>query len=273
MPHHATNSRPERSTMATVVLADREIEAAILDTDGVVTDTASVHAAAWKDVFDTYLREREERGEGPAGEFTTEDYLRHVDGVPRYDGVRRFLASRGIELPEGDPDDAADRETICGIGNRKNEHFLHRLRQDGAPAYEGTVALLHWLRARGVPTAVISASRNAAEVLASAGVDDLFDARVDGVEAGRLGLPGKPDPAVFLEAAARLQVDPARAMIVEDAQSGCRAGRDGGFALVVGVDRGQQREQLLAHGAHVVVDDLGELVPHDDPADDREERP
>lgn len=246
--------------MPTVDLEGREIAAAIFDTDGVVTDTASVHAAAWKDVFDGYLQERQRRGEGPAQEFTSHDYLEHVDGVGRYDGVRRFLASRGIELEEGDPDDGPDRETVCGIGNRKNEQFLRRLRRDGAPAYDGTVALLRWLRSRGIPTAVISASRNAAEVLASAGVADLFDARVDGVQAQGLGLPGKPDPAVFLEAADRLGVRPAWAMIAEDAQSGVRAGRDGGFGLVVGVDRGAQREQLLAHGADVVVDDLAELL-------------
>lgn len=249
--------------MTDVVLQGRDIAAAILDTDGVVTDTASVHAAAWTDVFDEYLRRREPRdGEVQSG-FTREDYLRYVDGVARYDGVRRFLASRGIELEEGDPSDPPDRETVCGIGNRKNEHFLRHLHADGAPAYDGTVALLRWLRARQVPTAVISASRNAAEVLESAGVADLFDTRVDGVEADRLGLAGKPDPAVFLEAAERLQVPPERTMIVEDAQSGVQAGRDGGFALVVGVDRGGQRAALLDHGADVVVDDLAELLPEE----------
>lgn len=255
----------------TVTIRDRAIDAAVLDTDGVVTDTASVHFGAWKDVFDEALEAWADGTE--ITPFSRAEYLRHVDGVGRYDGVARWLASRGLDLPYGDPEDPPGRATVCALGNTKNDRFLERLRRDGAPRYEGTVALLRWLADADVARAVISASRNAAEVLASAGVDDLFDARVDGVEAGRLGLPGKPDPAVFLEAAARLQVDPARAMIVEDAQSGCRAGRDGGFALVVGVDRGQQREQLLAHGAHVVVDDLGELVPHDDPADDREERP
>ncbi len=247
--------------MGTVRIAGRQIAAAILDTDGVVTDTASVHFSAWRDVFDAYLRERSDRGEAAGGEFTHADYLRHVDGVARYDGVRRFLASRDIELPEGDPEDAPERETVCGIGNRKNERFLRRLRADGAPPYDGTLELLRWLRSQRVPTAVISASRNAAEVLAAAGADELFDARVDGVEADRLGLPGKPDPAVFLEAAARIDVPADLAMIVEDAQSGVQAGRDGGFGLVVGVDRVQQREQLLAHGADLVVDDLAELLP------------
>jgi alpha,alpha-trehalase len=247
--------------VATVTLAGHRLDAAVFDTDGVITDTASVHFTAWKDVFDAFLRDHADAHAAP---FTHEDYLLHVDGVARYDGVRRFLASRGIELAEGEPDDAPVRDTVCGVGNRKNEHFLRRLRQDGAPAYEGTVALLRWLRARDVPTGVISASRNAAEVLASAHVDALFDARVDGVEAARLGLAGKPDPAVFLEAASRLGVDPARAMVAEDAQSGVRAARDGGFALVVGVDRGNQRDRLLAEGAHLVVDDLAELLPKDE---------
>lgn len=251
--------------MGTVTLAGRELAAAIFDTDGVVTDTAAVHYAAWKDVFDAVLRDQEHAGHRAAEEFTREDYLRHVDGVSRYDGVRRFLDARGIELAFGDPDDGPEQNTICGIGNRKNEHFLRRLRAEGAPAYDGTVALLRWLRGRGVPLAVISASRNAGEVLAAAGVDGLFDTMVDGREAGRLGLAGKPDPAVFLEAAARLEVAPGEAMVVEDAQAGVRAARDGGFRLVVGVDRGEQREQLLADGAHVVVEDLSELLDEGSP--------
>lgn len=249
--------------MGTVTIADREVAAAILDTDGVVTDTASVHAEAWKGVFDDELRRRSEEAGEPFAEFTRADYLRHVDGVPRYDGVRRFLASRGITLEEGDPSDPPERDTVCGIGNRKNDVFLERLRRQGAPRYEGTVGLLEWLRCLGVATAVISASRNAAEVLAAAGVAELFDTRVDGEEAARVGLAGKPDPAVFVEAARRLGTRPADAMIVEDARSGVEAGRRGGFGLVVGVDRGEQRDDLLAAGAHVVVDDLAELLPRD----------
>jgi alpha,alpha-trehalase len=244
--------------MAAVSLAGRDLDAAIFDTDGVVTDTARVHFAAWKDVFDAVLRDRARTDEVEA--FTREDYLRHVDGVPRYDGVQRFLASRDIDLAYGDPSDGPEQETICGVGNRKNEQFLQHLRQDGAPAYAGTVSLLRWLRLHGVPLAVISASRNAGEVLASAGVDGFFDTMVDGREAQRLGLAGKPDPAVFLEAAGRLDVAPARAMVVEDAQAGVRAARAGGFGLVVGVDRDGQREQLIAEGADLVVDDLAELL-------------
>lgn len=247
--------------MPTVTMHGRELAAAIFDTDGVITDTASVHEHAWKDVFDEYLRSRAERHGEPFAEFTSRDYLAHVDGVSRYDGVRRFLASRGIDLEEGEDQDTPDRETVRGIGNRKNERFLERLRRDGAPAYPGTVALLRWLRGWGIPTAVISASRNAAEVLASAGVAELFDTRVDGVASGELGLAGKPDPAVFLEAARRLGVTPAEALVVEDALSGVEAGRRGGFGLVVGVDRAGHREELAARGADVVVDDVGELLP------------
>lgn len=241
--------------MSTVTLCGRGVAAAVFDTDGVVTDTATVHFAAWRDVFDEVLRARD-----VAEPFTHRDYLEHVDGVGRYDGVRRFLTSRGIELPQGEAGDPPERETVCGVGNRKNARFLTRLRADGAPAYDGTVTLLRWLRDQGVPRAVISASRNAGEVLAAAGVDDLFDTRVDGVEADRLGLPGKPEPAVFVEAAERLGVAPSRTMAVEDALSGVRACRTGGFGLVVGVDRVGQREGLLDAGADVVVTDLAELL-------------
>jgi alpha,alpha-trehalase len=247
--------------MPRVTLHDHEVAAAIFDTDGVITDTASVHEEAWKDVFDEYLRERARREGRDFTEFTSHDYLTHVDGVSRNDGVRRFLASRDIELEEGEPGDPGDRESVHGLGNGKNARFLERLRREGAPAYPGTVAFLRWLRDQGVPTAVISASRNAAEVLTSAGAAELFDTRVDGVTSAELALPGKPDPAVFLEAARRLGVAPADTMVVEDALSGVRAGRRGGFGLVVGVDRAGHREELLSQGADVVVDDLAELLP------------
>jgi alpha,alpha-trehalase len=248
--------------VATVVRG-HEVDAAILDTDGVVTDTASVHFAAWKDVFDSALRALATAAD-PAP-FTRTEYLRYVDGVPRYEGVRRWLDARGIELDQGDPADPAGRDTVCGWGNAKNDQFLQRLRRDGAPRYEGTVALVDWLREAGVPVAVISASRNAAEVLAAAGVEDLFATRVDGIEAERLQLSGKPAPDVFLEAARRLDVTPERSMVVEDALQGVEAARRGGFGLVVGVDRGDQRQALLAHGADLVVDDLAELLPTEAP--------
>lgn len=245
--------------MSVAIDPDR-FDAVIFDVDGVITDTASVHFAAWKQVFDAYLRDRAAASGEPFLEFTEDDYLAHVDGVPRYDGVRRFLASRGIAPPEGTPDDAPELDTITGIGNRKNDAFVRWLDEHRVQPYPSTVRVLHELRDHGVRRGVISASRNARAVLASAGVLDLFDTRVDGEVAGELGLPGKPDPAVFLEAAQRLGVAPDRAVVVEDAQAGCEAGRAGGFGLVIGVDRGEQREALLAHGAHVVVEDLEEVT-------------
>ncbi len=242
------------------VTIDRErYDAVIFDVDGVVTDTASAHSAAWKRIFDAYLQLRAGRGKGVFEEFTEQDYLAYVDGKPRYDGVRSFLESRGVELPEGDPDDPPEQETVCGIGNRKNDAFLSWLDDNRVEAYPSTVEVIHELRDRGIATGVISASRNAKAVLESAGVLDLFDARVDGQVAAELGLPGKPDPAVFLEAAQRLNVAPERSVVVEDAQAGCDAGRLGGFGLVIGVNRGQQREELLDHGADVVVEDLEEV--------------
>ena len=246
--------------MTGVTIRPQELDAVIFDVDGVVTDTASVHFAAWKETFDAYLRVRADRGAGAFEPFTEADYLAYVDGKPRYDGVRSFLGSRGIDLPEGDPTDPAQRETIRGIGNRKNAAFVRWLDQHEVEPYPSTVRVLHELRDRGVRLGVISASRNAEAVLRSAGVLDLFDARVDGRVAEDLDLPGKPDPAVFLEAARRLDVATDRAAVVEDAQAGCEAGRRGGFALVIGVDRGDQREELLAHGADVVVEDLEEVT-------------
>jgi alpha,alpha-trehalase len=234
-------------------------DAVIFDLDGVVTDTASVHAAAWKRLFDGFLRERAGSTGEPFRPFTEDDYRRFVDGKPRYDGVRDFLASRGIALPEGDPADEPEEETVCGLGNRKNDLFLAELAAEGPRAFPSTVALVRDLQRRGIRTAVISASRNTAAVLEAAGLGDLFRTRVDGVDAGELGLPGKPDPAVFLEAARRLGVEPARAAVVEDALAGVEAGRRGGFGLVVGVDRTGHPDALREHGADVVVSDLAEL--------------
>ncbi len=236
------------------VLDPRRLDAVIFDMDGVVTDTASVHAAAWKDLFDGFLRSR-----GDTAEFGEADYRRYVDGKPRYDGVRGFLASRGITLPEGDPSDPPNRETVCGLGNRKNARFLDVLREQGAESYPSTVRLVRRLGRMGVATALISASRNVREVLVSAGLADLFAAKVDGVDAERLGLPGKPDPAVFLEAARKLGVAPARSAIVEDAIAGVEAGRRGAFGLVIGVDRTGHPGDLWQAGADVVVSDLSEV--------------
>ena len=226
--------------------------------DGVITDSVPVHRRAWQVTFDSFLDET--GSDAPRFDEVT-DYLTHVDGKPRYDGVRDFLASRGIDLPEGTPDDAADEETVSGVGNRKNEMFLEALAEGGVDPYRSTLALIDQLRAAGVAVALITSSRNAAAVLASADVDPaIFEALVDGNESARLALPGKPDPAIFLEAASRLGVEPAAAIVVEDAVSGVEAGRAGGFGGVVGIDRGSNREALKAAGADVVVEDLGEVV-------------
>jgi alpha,alpha-trehalase len=236
------------------------LEAVVFDTDGVLTDTASVHAAAWKRLFDEHLAQRAARLGEPFRAFTEADYLRHVDGRPRYDGVAGFLTSRDITLPWGDPSDPPDRETVCGLGNAKDRFFVTHLGDHGAQAFPTSVAFVRRLRERGLRTAVVSASRNMVTVLDSAGLRALFDVEVDGIEAERLGLAGKPDPALFLEAARRLGVVPGRAAVVEDALAGVEAGRRGRFAVVVGVDRGGQATALAERGADVVVADLGELA-------------
>lgn len=235
-------------------------DAVLFDLDGVLTSTAVQHFTAWKRVFDDVLRRRvEQRGE-PFRPFEQDDYNRAVDGVPRYDGVRNFLAARGIELDEGTPEDSPDADTVHGLGNRKNELVNAIIRDDGVDAYEGSLRLLRYLRTRGTRTAVVSSSRNCRMVLEAVGITDLFDARVDGVVAAELGLPGKPAPDTFLEAARRLDVPARRAAVIEDAVSGVEAGRRGGFGLVVGVDRVGQADALRDHGADLVVTDLAELA-------------
>ncbi|HEX9313080.1 MAG TPA: trehalose-phosphatase [Actinomycetota bacterium] len=249
---------PAGAGRATVPLA--RIDAVVFDMDGVVTDTAIVHAAAWKRLFDQYLEECARRTGQPQAPFDQDsDYRRYVDGKPRYDGVRSFLQSRGITIPEGDSSDPPDRETVCGLGNRKDQYFLEELRRGGARAFPSTVELVRELTEAGVRTSVVSASRNMDLVLESAGVAGLFSVRVSGVDADELGLPGKPDPAIFLEAARRLGTDPARTAVVEDALAGVEAGRRGGFGLVVGIDRTGQGRALIEAGADVVVSDLAEL--------------
>lgn len=234
--------------------------AVIFDMDGVVTDTASVHAAAWKRLFDEFLAARSGAGGSPLAPFDPDvDYRRYVDGRSREDGVATFLAARGIDLPDGGPADPPGSQTVWALAARKNRLFEEVIASDGVRAFNSTVALLTRLRQGGIRTAVVSASRNAATVLAAAGVDELFDVRVDGEEAARLGLPGKPDPALFLEAARRLGVGPVRAAVVEDSAAGVVAARRGAFGLVVGVDRGGHRADLVAAGADVVVGDLGQL--------------
>lgn len=243
----------------TITIDTRRYRVVIFDLDGVITETASAHAAAWKRLFDGYLTQRPQRGGEDHSPFTGEDYRRYVDGKSRYDGVTDFLASRGIHLPRGEPSDGEDVETVCGLGNRKNRYFRAQLDHGGVTVFESTVALVRQLQAAGVGTAVFSSSRNCQLVLEVAGLDDLFPVRVDGVVAEELGLPGKPDPAVLLEAARRLSADPARCVVVEDAEAGVEAGRRGGFALVVGVDRTGHADQLRSRGADVVVADLSEV--------------
>jgi beta-phosphoglucomutase family hydrolase len=235
-------------------------DAVLFDLDGVITSTAEQHFSAWKRTFDDLLRQRAEHRGGPFVAFERDDYNRYVDGVPRYDGVRNFLTARGIDLEEGGPDDPPHAETVLGIGNRKNDLVNAIIGEQGVDPYEGSVALLRLLRHRGVKTALVSSSRNALVVLEAADLTDLFDARVDGEVAAELGLAGKPAPDTFLAAAERVGVPPGHAVVVEDALAGVEAGRNGGFGLVVGVDRVGQARRLREHGADVVVSDLAELV-------------
>jgi len=240
-------------------ISPAQFDAVIFDMDGVVTRTAHVHAAAWKRMFDDYLAARAKRtGESCPPFSVAQDYTRYVDGKPRYDGVRDFLGSRGILLPEGSPGDEPGQETVCGLGNRKNDMFQQVLKEQGAERYETTADLIRQLHEAGIKTAIISASKNAREVLTSAGAADLFDARVDGRDAEALGILGKPAPDVFLAAAEKLGAIPRRSVVVEDAQSGVQAGRAGGFGMVIGVDRANQREELAKY-ADVVVKDLAEI--------------
>jgi alpha,alpha-trehalase len=272
------NTTPERDASLTsdarlVTIDPADFDAMVFDMDGVVTETATVHAAAWKSLFDDFL------AAWAAGHGTVfrpfdieDDYLTFVDGKPRFDGVRDFLASRRITIPYGAPSDPPDRETVCGLGNRKNDRFLETVRQDGVRAFPGTVRLIGELHAAGVRTAIISASENAAGILAAAGVERLFATVVDGSVAHRLGLPGKPDPAVFLEAARQVDAAPPRTAVAEDALAGVAAGRSGGFGLVIGVDRTAVDDRMMGgdrttehaielrrHGADVVVRDLADI--------------
>lgn len=242
--------------MAEIALDPRLYDAAVFDMDGVVTDTASVHERAWRETFDRYLERLAVDAGTTPDPFTAEDYLSHVDGKPRFDGVRAFLASRGIELPEETEDGSP---SVRGIGDEKNALFGEMLESGGATALPGVREFVSALTGAGIRVAVISASRNAPEVLESAGVAGLFETRVDGNVANELGLAGKPDPAVFLEAARRLGAEPGRTIVLEDALAGVEAGRSGGFGLVVGVDRGAGEADLRSRGADAVVTTLEEF--------------
>ncbi len=236
------------------VIEAGNFDAVVFDMDGVVTDTTAAHTAAWKEVFDEFLV----RVVGPdVDRFDPmTDYLKFVDGKPRYDGVRGFLASRGIVIDEGRPGDPPSVDTVCGMGNRKNAEFLGHLAEFGADSYPATLRLIDELRQVGLRIALITSSRNASVVLEAAGVGDIFDVTIGGEVAAERGLPGKPLPAVFLAAAGDLGVDPSRTVVVEDAIAGVAAGRAGGFGLVIGVARHGNSAELLTAGADVVVADL-----------------
>ncbi|MEU5025233.1 HAD family hydrolase [Streptomyces milbemycinicus] len=237
------------------------VRACLFDLDGVLTRTAVIHAAAWKEMFDDFLRRREGPGFRPFDK--VDDYDEYVDGRPRADGVRTFLASRGIELPEGTDQDPPDLDTVHGLGTRKNALVLEKIREEGVEAYPGSVRFAEAVRAAGLRTAVVSSSANCRDVLISAKIEHLFEVRIDGVVAAERGLAGKPRPDTFLEAARDLGVAPAAAAVFEDALAGMEAGRDGRFGCVVGVDRVGQAEALRAHGADIVVLDLAELLEED----------
>ncbi|MGH9075686.1 MAG: HAD family hydrolase [Acidimicrobiales bacterium] len=233
----------------------------LFDMDGVLTKTAEVHAEAWKQAFDGFLETEAARSGRHLDAFDpVADYERYVDGEPRADGVRNFLAARDIELPEGADDDPADARTVKGLGNRKNELLLAVLRTKGVAVYDGALSLVKALRAQGTPVAVVSASENTAAALQAGGIDGCFDARIDGHVVKERQLRGKPAPDSFLEGARALGVEPGAAVVVEDALAGVEAGRAGGFGLVVGVDHHDHAEELRAHGADVVVTDLAELL-------------
>ena len=245
---------------ASTITPDR-YDAVLFDLDGVLTKTAVVHEAAWKAMFDEYLRQRAQRDGTDFDPFTDDDYLRYVDGKPRADGVSSFLESRSIAIPHGEANDPPDRETAWGLGNRKDAHFHEILDRQGVEPYDDGVALLRGVRAAGIKTAVVSSSANTLAVLDAAGIADLFDARVDGTTVERLGLAGKPAPDEYLEAARELSVTPARAVVVEDAIAGVQSGRAGAFGLVVGANRRDDAAALRAGGADVAVQDLATLLP------------
>jgi beta-phosphoglucomutase family hydrolase len=240
------------------------VSACLFDMDGVVTQTATLHAAAWKEMFDDFLRQRAQSMGTDFVPFDPHsDYDSYVDGKPRLDGTRSFLESRGIHLPEGTPDDPPGTPTLYGLSNRKNDLVLAKIAAGGVQVYPGSVTYIKAVRAGGLKTAVVSASANTQQVLKSAGIEGLFDVRIDGVVAKERGLRGKPAPDTFLAAAEALHVPAAHAVVFEDAQAGVAAGHAGHFALVVGVDRVGQAAELKEHGADIVVKDLSDLLDRD----------
>lgn len=245
---------------------DDSMNAAVFDLDGVITFTARVHAAAWKQLFDDYLRAHAAQTGEPFREFDGDaDYQRYVDGKPRYDGVQSFLGSRGIQLPWGSPSDPPDAETVCGLGNRKNALFNAKVEEMGVDVDHDAVRLVRDLRTRGVRVGLASSSKNAEPILARVGLSELFEQVVDGVVSERLGLKGKPQPDIFVTCFEQLVPagDRRRGMVVEDALAGVEAGRNGGFGLVLGVDRVGQADALRAHGANWVVHSFADVSADD----------
>ena len=242
------------------VVTRARYDAVLLDLDGVITDTATTHAASWKKMLDEYLQKRAVRRGEAFRPFTAADYRLYVDGKPRFDGVRDFLTSRGIQLPEGSPDDPPEAETVGGLGNRKNDLVNKIIENTGVEPYPGSVKLIQQLRHRGFKTAVVTSSQNCETVLKAVKLDDFFQVRVDGNTIDSQQLSGKPAPDPFLMAAQLLGVTPRRAVVIEDAISGVEAAYNGNFGLVIGVARTGNTEELRRHGAHLVVNDLSELV-------------
>jgi trehalose-phosphatase len=237
-----------------------DFQSVIFDLDGVVTKTATVHAHAWKKAFDEYLRLREKRDGESFREFTYQnDYLTFVDGKPRYQGVKNFLESRGIHIPFGDPSDPPDKETVCGIGNKKNQLFNKLLKDEGAEVFDSTITLIKQLKEKGIKIGVASSSKNCQPILESVQLEYLFDTRVDGIISAELDLKGKPEGDIFVTAAKNLGTLPENSVVIEDASSGVEAGRNGGFGLVIGVARENNKESLAKYGADLVVPDLAEI--------------
>lgn len=254
-------TRDEQPVDAVMLGLPASVRACLFDLDGVLTDTAELHAAAWKEMFDAFLRRCFRQSGEPFAPFdSVRDYQEYVDGRARADGVRTFLAARGITLPEGDPAEPPSADTVHGLGNRKNALVLALIAGGGVHPYEGSVRYVGCARKAGMACAVVSASKNCRDVLRAAGISDLFEVVVDGIVAEQERLPGKPAPNTFLAAASMLGAQPAEAVVFEDALAGVAAGRNGGFGFVVGVDRVGQAEALRAHGADVVVSDLAELL-------------
>ena len=238
-----------------------QYDAVLLDLDGVITDTANLHAACWQQMFDEYLQKRAtQRGEAFRPFDLATDYRLYVDGKPRYDGVRDFLTARGIQLPEGSPDDPPQAETVGGLGNRKNDLVNKVIEEVGVEPYDGTVKFIHQLRHQGFKIAVVTSSQNCTAVLKAAKLDDFFEVQVDGNTIHTQRLAGKPAPDTFLMAAKLLGSEPIRTVVIEDAISGVQAGANGNFGLVIGIARKGNAEELKHHGAHLVVDDLAELL-------------